>query len=379
MRKKVLVVDNNKLIVRLLTAFLQQKGYIVSSVEDGWAALDQLDVFHPDIMLVDLIMPQINGEKLCRIIRKIPEHRSIFIIIVSAIAVEEKVDFVSFGANACIAKGPGKEMCQHLITILNSYENNDFSLLVRKIFDEENIFARDITKELFATKKHLEITLCNMDEGLVELNSKFHVIFANPISFKLLGRVEENVLSGFFPDFFSGRDRDRIASMLENQDKAIIEIGEDEPILLDNKYLLLKFVPFHDQGSKYIIAMIHDITRRKQAELDLIHHKENLEEMVKDRTVSLEEVNVELEEALCKLKTLSGLLPICASCKKIRDDQGYWNQIELFIRERSFAEFSHSICPGCARKLYPDLDIFEDDNLECQHDKLSNRYILKKY
>ena len=99
MRKKVLVVDNNKLIVRLLTAFLQQKGYIVSSVEDGWAALDQLDVFHPDIMLVDLIMPQINGEKLCRIIRKIPEHRSIFIIIVSAIAAEEKVDFVSYRNN----------------------------------------------------------------------------------------------------------------------------------------------------------------------------------------------------------------------------------------------------------------------------------------
>ncbi|MCK5255293.1 MAG: sensor with HAMP domain protein, partial [Deltaproteobacteria bacterium] len=60
----------------------------------------------------------------------------------------------------------------------------------------------------------------------------------------------------------------------------------------------------------------------------------------------------EKEKALLDLKILSGLLPICASCKKIRDDKGYWNQIELYIRDRSETEFSHGICPPCAKKLY---------------------------
>jgi len=60
----------------------------------------------------------------------------------------------------------------------------------------------------------------------------------------------------------------------------------------------------------------------------------------------------EKEKALLELKILSGLLPICASCKKIRDDKGYWNQIELYIRDRSEADFSHGICPDCAEKLY---------------------------
>ncbi len=64
----------------------------------------------------------------------------------------------------------------------------------------------------------------------------------------------------------------------------------------------------------------------------------------------------ELQKALSEIKTLSGLLPICASCKKIRDDKGYWNQIELYIRDRSDAEFSHSICPICAEKLYGHLE-----------------------
>lgn len=54
---------------------------------------------------------------------------------------------------------------------------------------------------------------------------------------------------------------------------------------------------------------------------------------------------------------MSGLIPICAHCKKVRDDKGYWNQIESYIHERSDADFSHSICPACAKILYPDIEI----------------------
>ena len=66
-------------------------------------------------------------------------------------------------------------------------------------------------------------------------------------------------------------------------------------------------------------------------------------------------VIAELQEALAKVKLLSGFIPICASCKKIRDDRGYWRQVESYIREHSNAEFSHSICPDCSKRLYPEL------------------------
>ena len=62
----------------------------------------------------------------------------------------------------------------------------------------------------------------------------------------------------------------------------------------------------------------------------------------------------DLSASLSEVKTLSGMLPICASCKKIRDDKGYWNQIECYIRDHSDAEFSHGICPECAERLYPE-------------------------
>ena len=89
------------------------------------------------------------------------------------------------------------------------------------------------------------------------------------------------------------------------------------------------------------VVAFQDITEREQK-------AKEREKLIKDLT-----------KALAEVKALSGLLPICASCKKIRDDKGYWNQIEAYIRDHSEAEFSHSICPECVKKLYPD---FTDDN-----------------
>jgi len=87
----------------------------------------------------------------------------------------------------------------------------------------------------------------------------------------------------------------------------------------------------------YFCAIIRDITERIQAE----HEKERL--------------IAELQKSLAQVKTLRGLLPICSNCKKIRDDEGYWNKIESYIKNHSEAEFTHSICPECAKKLYPEL------------------------
>ncbi len=68
----------------------------------------------------------------------------------------------------------------------------------------------------------------------------------------------------------------------------------------------------------------------------------------------IEAHNAELQAALAKVKLLSGLLPICANCKKIRDDAGYWQDVAVYIRDHSEAEFSHSICSDCMKELYPD-------------------------
>jgi PAS domain S-box-containing protein len=93
-----------------------------------------------------------------------------------------------------------------------------------------------------------------------------------------------------------------------------------------------------------VIAFIQDVTERRRSEAE------------RERLIG------DLQRALADVKTLRGLLPICAHCKKIRDDRGYWNRIETFIRARSEAEFTHGICPDCAREFYP--DDAQDDEAE---------------
>jgi hypothetical protein len=66
------------------------------------------------------------------------------------------------------------------------------------------------------------------------------------------------------------------------------------------------------------------------------------------------ELKMSVDEAVAKIKVLGGLIPICANCKKIRDDKGYWDQLERYIQEHSDAKFSHGICPDCAKIFYPD-------------------------
>ena len=74
----------------------------------------------------------------------------------------------------------------------------------------------------------------------------------------------------------------------------------------------------------------------------------------KAREGELRRSNEELQKALREVKVLRGLIPICASCKKIRDDKGYWQQVETYIKDRSDADFTHGICPECVKRLYPE-------------------------
>ena len=123
---------------------------------------------------------------------------------------------------------------------------------------------------------------------------------------------------------------------------------------------------------------------QKKVEDQLKEHRKELEEIVELRTSSLkaanEELQLEMNErkkmekerekfiedlkyALSEVKKLSGMLPICSHCKKIRDDKGYWSQVESYIQRHSEAEFSHGICPECAKKYYPEFFHGSSDEL----------------
>jgi two-component system, response regulator PdtaR len=129
---------------------------------------------------------------------------------------------------------------------------------------------------------------------------------------------------------------------------SLIRAQFDVPIIFITSFAddkLLKRAQITDPFG-YIIKPYEGKQLKVAVEMALFKHRLDRERL---------QVVADLKKALAKVKKLSGLLPICASCKKIRDDKGYWEQVEAYIRKNSEAEFTHSICPECARKLYPEI------------------------
>ncbi|MEN8189577.1 MAG: sensor with HAMP domain protein, partial [Thermodesulfobacteriota bacterium] len=145
--------------------------------------------------------------------------------------------------------------------------------------------------------------------------------------------------------------------------------GRDDALKLHARYLTAKLIPLGFRRSQQVLILFNDITRQKQARDELDEHMLRLEEKVSHKTARYKEIHLEfqkelayrkkiqrdLESALEQVKQLRGLLPICASCKNIRDDNGYWSQIEGYIEKHSDVTFTHGLCPDCGKKLYPEL------------------------
>lgn len=125
---------------------------------------------------------------------------------------------------------------------------------------------------------------------------------------------------------------------LSGESFTLVEEYGDET--LDRRFYEDIYNPITDENGDVIglTLFLTDVTERRQIALD------------RERLI------VELQQALAEVKTLSGLLPICSYCKKIRDDKGYWNQLERYISKHADVLFSHGICPECLKKYYPELD-----------------------
>jgi c-di-GMP phosphodiesterase Gmr len=178
--------------------------------------------------------------------------------------------------------------------------------------------------------------------------------------------VELNILIENLPFAVMITDKDRTITSINQRflDNFVIDraevIGKPVDTLLDEAKNFSK-------GKRWVLDRKNENLRLISEDIVLKIHEEKLLDifgilagyihLFKDITLEyrLLEEKKKLEKAIAEIKKLSGMLPICASCKKIRDDKGYWKQIESYISDHSEAVFSHGICPDCAKKLYEDL------------------------
>lgn len=114
------------------------------------------------------------------------------------------------------------------------------------------------------------------------------------------------------------------------------------------------------EDTDFYSSVIEFLAMRIGAELERYYMEEHLKRQVLERTEELEDANRELQNALSEIKTLQGIIPICSSCKKVRNDQGFWQQVEAYVTQHSEAKFSHAVCPQCMEKYYEELNSLKE-------------------
>jgi len=199
-----------------------------------------------------------------------------------------------------------------------------------------------IREERDRIKKYLEIA----GVMIIVIGADGQVKLINKKGCEILGYREEEIIGkNWFENFLPERVRDEIKKVFGR-----IMSGDVAPVSYMENPILTK------EGEERLMAWYNTFLRNENGEAyAALSSGEDITERKKweqEREALIEK----LESALGQVKVLKGLLPICASCKKIRNDQGYWVQIESYIREHADVDFSHGLCPECRKKLYGDID-----------------------
>ncbi len=280
MKNKILVVDNHHMMQKFMSTLLVKEGFEVKTAKDGISALDVLKAFTPDVIFIDMIMPNISGEKLCRIVRSMPQMKKAFIVILSAIAAEGELDFAWFGADACIAKGPFDKMSAHVLALLERWKKGDLSEFAQKVVGIEDINKREITKELLSTKRHLQVIIENMAEGIFELTPEGKIVYASPVAVSMSGIGEEKLLGSYFTGLFQENNFKKVKDLVESAADSLNTINGNLPVDFNGRQVLLNIIPIKDEDRNSIIVILNDVSERKLVEEALDQSEEQYRQLV---------------------------------------------------------------------------------------------------
>lgn len=222
------------------------------------------------------------------------------------------------------------------------YDQTDMEVMVA-VADQVAIALDHRLKEeeLIESEARFRCFVATANEGIMSLNADWRIVYTNAHFAKMLG-YEPEELPGKRMEILI-RDEDLNDFLIHKQER-IGGISRNFERIFKTKqgsfiHTIVSATPMMDHEGQFAgsFGMITDITALKNTE-------EKLHETI-----------IELKKAADQIRTLRGIVPICMHCKKIRDDQGFWNQVDVYVRNHTEAEFSHGVCPDCIHDLYPDI------------------------
>ncbi len=274
--KNVLAVDNDAIMLKFLSRILKKAGLHVETASDGVTAIDILESYTPDLFFIDLVMPNIDGRSLCRIVRSREAFQNTPIVIISAIAAEESIDTVSLGANVCIAKVAFGDM----ETIITKFLDDPSLLwepsLGNRVLGADELAPRNITNELLTINRHFHIMLDSISNGIIELDQNKRIIYANPAALSFFSMTPETMLGKNISQLFPVPSNDPLYKMInppetrKESDQQSIQMAIQERILNIN-------VVASGASRETQVIILEDITQRETSKQKLIEANNKLE------------------------------------------------------------------------------------------------------
>lgn len=322
---QVLVVEDSQNDTTLLLEELKHKGYEpmhqrVETAEDMLASLQQHDW---DVIVSDYVMPRFSGPDALKTLGELNLDLP-FIVVSGTYGEEAAVHMMKAGAHDYIVKG-------------------NLSRLAPAI-EREMEAARSRRARLRAESamQYLAAIVESSEDAIYGQNLDSVIVSWNAAAERIFGYRTDEIIGRSIAILFPLDRRDELLDIMATIRRGeVVGFHETERLRKDGSIIpiSLNISPIKNSEGKIVGAsgIARDITRQKRAETER-------QQLIK-----------KLSDTLRQVKTLNGLLPICASCKRIRDDKGYWQQVETYISSHSNASFTHGICPECVQK-YKELD-----------------------
>jgi len=321
----VLVVEDSQNDTTLLIEELRQKGYepMHQRVETADDMLGCLQKHEWDVVVSDYVMPQFSGPDALKLMGKLNLDLP-FIVVSGTCGEEAAVHMMKSGAHDYIVKG-------------------NLSRLVPAIEREmEAARSRRARARAETAMQYLAAIVHSSEDAIYGKNLDSVIVSWNSAAERIFGYRSEEIIGRSIAILFPLDRRDELLDIMASIRRGeVVGFHETERLRKDGSIIpvSLNISPIKNSEGKIVGAsgIARDITRQKRAE-------EERQQLIK-----------KLSDTLRQVKTLNGLLPICASCKRIRDDKGYWQQVETYICSHSNASFTHGICPECVKK-YKEFD-----------------------
>lgn len=355
-QEKILIVEDELLVAEDIRGHLERLGYqtagIAASAGDSLADIEQI---RPDLVLMDIALP--GGVDGIEAAEQIHQRFNLPVVFLTACTDAKTLERLrpthAFG---CIVKPFADHDLQSTLALALTKHQLECRLQARETalqeayanllttFRELQVREHELRKvkgELQKREQFLASVFASIQDGLSILDSEMRIVRVNQTMEQWYAHAMPLVGKKCYEAYHQRKTPCDVCPTLQTLDtgqramEIVPKIGPNGQMA---GWVAVHSFPLRDLATgkmQGVIEHVRDVTESKQAQIE------------KDRLIT------KLQEALNKVSILSGLLPICSNCKQIRDDRGYWHEVEAYIADHTDAEFTHALCPRCAQKLYP--------------------------